>query len=62
MSYIHQKNLAHRDLSPSNIFFSRGDEEVLKVGDFGLMTGDFASGSSGMSNEIYSLILPVVSV
>ena len=39
VDYIHKKSLVHRDLKPSNIFFSLLDEKVLKVGDFGLVTG-----------------------
>ena len=46
VSYIHSKKLAHRDLKPSNIFRSLGDKNVLKVGDFGLVAGNF--GSPGM--------------
>ena len=48
VSYIHKKKLAHRDLKPSNIYFSREDKTVLKVGDFGLVAGNFASGSPGI--------------
>lgn len=48
ITYIHEKNLAHRDLSPSNILFSLDNKEVVKVGDFGLVTGNLSSGSSGM--------------
>ena len=48
MNYIHKKKLAHRDLKPSNIFFSLEDKKVVKVGDFGLVAGNFASGSPGM--------------
>ena len=36
--YIHQKGLLHRDLNPSNVFFSREGGSV-KVGDFGLVSG-----------------------
>jgi serine/threonine protein kinase len=41
--YIHHKKLAHRDLKPSNIFQSLGNKNVLKVGDFGLVAGNFGS-------------------
>lgn len=41
--FIHDKKLAHRDLKPSNIFQSLGDKNVLKVGDFGLVAGNFDS-------------------
>ena len=43
VQYIHSKKLAHRDLKPSNIFQSLGDKHVLKVGDFGLVAGNFGS-------------------
>ena len=51
MKYIHDKKLAHRDLKPSNIFQALGDKNVLKVGDFGLVAGNF--GSPGMKWYIY---------
>ena len=46
MKYIHKKKLAHRDLKPSNIFRALEDKEIMKVGDFGLVAGNF--GSPGM--------------
>ncbi|MEQ9323832.1 MAG: serine/threonine-protein kinase, partial [Polyangiaceae bacterium] len=37
----HQAGIVHRDIKPSNVFINRkGDEEVLKVIDFGLAKGD----------------------
>ena len=42
--FIHQPRerirFVHRDLKPSNIFFARGREEFLKIGDFGLVKGN----------------------
>ena len=34
VSYIHEKKIIHRDLTPRNIFFD-SDSDV-KIGDFGL--------------------------
>ena len=42
--YIHFEDLVHRDLTPSNIFFS--DRDNLKVGDFGLVTAAAPSGKT----------------
>ena len=44
LCYIHQPRerirFVHRDLKPSNIFFARGREESIKIGDFGLVKGN----------------------
>lgn len=40
LSFIHEKNVAHRDLKPKNIFLIRNsfkqNQISLKIGDFGL--------------------------
>ena len=38
VNYVHTAGQFHRDLKPSNIFFSE-KEALVKVGDFGLVTG-----------------------
>ena len=37
-SYIHSKNLLHRDISLTNVFIKHYDDvDVVKIGDFGLV-------------------------
>ena len=38
LSYIHSKELLHRDISPTNVFVKHYDDiDVVKIGDFGLV-------------------------
>ena len=44
LCFIHKERdqnlrFVHRDLKPSNIFFARGKNNFLKIGDFGLVKG-----------------------
>ena len=37
LSYMHSKNIGHRDLTPANVYLSKRNEQMsLKIGDFGL--------------------------
>ncbi|KAG7999985.1 Interferon-induced [Nibea albiflora] len=40
IEYIHSKKQIHRDLKPANILFGLDEGEVVKIGDFGLVTRD----------------------
>jgi len=34
LNYLHQKNIAHRDIKSQNIFLTRNN--IVRIGDFGL--------------------------
>ena len=70
LCFIHQPRqgikFAHGDLKPSNIFFALGEEELIKIGDFGIIKGDKIIKPMGMyriipaiwySRDVGSIIL-----
>lgn len=61
LCFIHQKRegtwFVHRDLKPSNIFFARGRENCLKIGDFGLVKGNTVTEFPGKCDDYMSVNL-----
>ena len=62
LCFIHQPRerirFVHRDLKPSNIFFARGREESLKIGDFGLVKGNALIEPTGNLKISYTCTAP----
>ncbi|MEM9412794.1 MAG: serine/threonine-protein kinase, partial [Planctomycetota bacterium] len=51
VSYLHDSGLVHRDLKPANIFLDE-DEDVIKIGDYGLSKFISASKGSGQTETV----------
>jgi serine/threonine-protein kinase len=58
MKVAHDEGVVHRDIKPSNLFFARwGDEEVLKVLDFGIAKyADAQGGDTGSTTSFGAVI------
>ncbi|KAG5468256.1 hypothetical protein LSCM1_02234 [Leishmania martiniquensis] len=52
LSYLHNQDVVHRDLKPTNIFIS--NDNVLKIGDFGLAKrpGNAAAGTGDLASNV----------
>eukprot|EP01127_Copromyxa_protea_P011568 TRINITY_DN2911_c0_g1_i1.p1 TRINITY_DN2911_c0_g1~~TRINITY_DN2911_c0_g1_i1.p1 ORF type:complete len:620 (-),score=129.52 TRINITY_DN2911_c0_g1_i1:76-1935(-) len=35
VTYLHDRGVAHRDLKPENLLFKSGDQDIIKIADFG---------------------------
>lgn len=58
MKVAHDAGVVHRDIKPSNLFFARwGDEEVLKVLDFGIAKyAEAQGGNTGSTTSLGAVI------
>lgn len=60
LNYLHQNNISHNDLKPTNIFFIQRGEYVPKIGDFGLSSRSKKSKDIQQLGIIYfQLLYPV---
>ena len=57
LSYIHSKQIVHRDLTPSNVYLftnkSKNNQMSIKIGDFGLSKEKFLSDLKSYVGTIY---------
>ena len=51
VSYLHNHGIVHRDLKPGNIFFD-DDQQVIKIGDYGLSKFISCSKRSGQTESV----------
>jgi serine/threonine protein kinase len=51
VSYLHDRGIVHRDLKPGNIFYD-ADEQIVKIGDYGLSKFISCSQGSGHTESV----------
>lgn len=51
VSYLHDHGIVHRDLKPGNVFYDN-DEQVIKIGDYGLSKFISCSRRSGQTESV----------
>jgi serine/threonine protein kinase len=51
VSYLHDHGIVHRDLKPGNVFYD-ADEQVIKIGDYGLSKFISCSKRSGQTESV----------
>ncbi len=51
VAYLHDQGIVHRDLKPANIFFDE-DQQVIKIGDYGLSKFISCSRRSGQTETV----------
>lgn len=51
VNYLHRNGIVHRDLKPGNIFFDT-DQQIVKIGDYGLAKFISASKRSGQTESV----------
>lgn len=51
VAYLHDQGIVHRDLKPANIFFDQ-DQQVIKIGDYGLSKFISCSRRSGQTEAV----------
>ncbi len=51
VAYLHSRGIVHRDLKPGNIFFDQ-DEQIIKIGDYGLSKFISCSRRSGQTESV----------